>query len=402
MADDIQTFSIGTPNDLIRASLTVDNTTGTVGGSISALENGISVPVVITTATLGAGGAVNVTGATALGSTVGLAFVEGQPTATVSTNILGITTNTTEAVAVCYLKGTRIRAVRDGEQADIEVETLAIGDMVVTASGAVRPVRWLGSRSYAGRFANANPALLPICFKADAFAEGVPSRDLWVSPAHAMFLDGVLVPASALVNGRSVVKAERVESIEYWHVELDSHDVLLAENTPAESYVEDRNRGIFHNAQSFVARDQASVAVAEAEFCAPRVEGGQQVAALRKRIAERAGLSDDAGRLFGDLLGYVDHCDGAIVSGWAQDTLHPDAPVCLDVVVDGEIVALLYADQHRGDLAPAGIGDGCHAFSMALPLAGTVAHRVEVRRSADGRALQGSPILVPAAAARAA
>ncbi|XYD08370.1 Hint domain-containing protein [Methylobacterium sp. NMS12] len=136
-------------------------------------------------------------------------------------------TNPTNPVnnAPCYCTGTRILS----DRGEVAVEALQIGDRVVTVSGAVRPIRWIGTRSFIGRFANTNPAVLPVCVKAGAIADGVPSRDLWVSPDHALYLDDVLIPAEALVNGATIVKAERVESVTYWHVELDSHDVLLAE-----------------------------------------------------------------------------------------------------------------------------------------------------------------------------
>lgn len=398
MADDILNVHIGAAGDLVAADLAIDNTNRTVGANVSLLSGGVQVPVTVTTATLGANGTVNVAGTTAAGATVGIAFTEGATTATVSTNIAGLTTAVTETVIVaCYLRGTHIRVCRDGVDADVAVEALRVGDLAVTASGARRPIRWLGTRSYAGRFAGANPELLPICFKAGALAAGVPVRDLWVSPAHAMVLDGVLIPARALVNGVTVVKADALDSIEYWHVELESHDVLLAEGAPSESYIDDNNRGMFHNADSFRAMYPAA-AVAEPAYCAPRLEGGHRVAAVRRQIDGRAGLDTTADALFGDLRGHVDGCDGFTVRGWAQDTLYPDAPVCLDVMVGGKVVALVYADQHRADLERAGIGEGRHGFEVDLPAAVLAGGIVEIRRAADGRALQGSPCMAPVTA----
>ena len=60
-------------------------------------------------------------------------------------------------------------------------------------------------------------------------------------------LGEVLIPASSLVDGTTIVQ-EHVERFTYWHVELDSHDILLAENLPAESYLEMSNRGFFTDA----------------------------------------------------------------------------------------------------------------------------------------------------------
>ena len=63
-----------------------------------------------------------------------------------------------------------------------------------------------------------------------ALDAGVPHRDLMVSPRHAMFLDGVLVPACALVNGTSIIQVPAMDRVEYFHIELDSHDVILADD----------------------------------------------------------------------------------------------------------------------------------------------------------------------------
>ncbi|MDP4025237.1 Hint domain-containing protein [Methylobacterium sp. NEAU 140] len=288
----------------------------------------------------------------------------------------------------CYCTGTRILTDRGA----VAVEDLAIGDTVVTASGARRPIRWIGTRSYGGRFANANPAVLPVTVRAGALADGVPARDLAVSPDHALFLDGLLVPAELLVNGASITRAERIESVTYWHVELDSHDVLLAEGAPAESYVDDGGRAIFHNAASSRAPCPGA-APAAAAYCAPRVADdgahGYALEAIRRRLAIRAGLPVARARVFGALRGAVEACDGRRVTGWAQDAAHPDGPVCLDVVVDGATVALVYADGYRADLEAAGIGDGCHGFALDLPeaLDGRAPHTVELRRSADATSL---------------
>ncbi|WP_050734681.1 choice-of-anchor tandem repeat GloVer-containing protein [Methylobacterium sp. ARG-1] len=292
--------------------------------------------------------------------------------------------------APCYCTGTRILT----DRGPVAVEDLAIGDRVVTAAGVHRPIRWIGTRSYGGRFANTNPAILPVCVKAGALAEAVPVRDLWVSPDHALFLDGVLVPAELLVNGVSIVKAERVEAVTYWHIELDSHDVLLAEDAPAESFVDDGGRGIFHNAAEHRALyPHAPAWTGTADYCAPRVTDGFALEAIRQRLALRAGLPVAPARRFGELRGQLDLCavgaDGTLrVAGWAWDLAHPDGPVCLDVVVDGAVVGLAYAEAYRADLAASGIGDGRHGFDVTLTLKGVPSgSTVALRRSADGSML---------------
>ncbi len=188
--------------------------------------------------------------------------------------------------ATCYLAGTHI-ATPAGETS---VEALAIGDVVLTASGQQRPVKWIGKRSYAPRFAATAAQLQPVLFRAGSLAENVPHRDLTVSPEHAMFLDGVLVPAYLLLNGSTVVRAPVTGAIEYFHVELDTHDVLLAEGAPSESFVDDDSRLLFQNAAEFAALYPQD-ARKQPGFCAPRVTHGYALEAIRIRLAARGDVA---------------------------------------------------------------------------------------------------------------
>ena len=184
--------------------------------------------------------------------------------------------------AACYCPGTLILTSRG----EMPVEILAIGDTVVTASGEHRPVKWIGRRSYSGRFLANNPNVQPIRFRAGSLEGGLPRRDLLVSPEHAMFLDELLIPARCLLNGSTIVR-DRVERVDYYHVELDSHDVLLAEGAPSESFMDDDSRGMFHNAHEFAMLYPD--ATSPAGFCAPRVEQGAQLEVIRRRLAVMAG-----------------------------------------------------------------------------------------------------------------
>ncbi|MBF0859143.1 hypothetical protein HKD24_07925 [Gluconobacter sp. LMG 31484] len=183
----------------------------------------------------------------------------------------------------CYCPGTLI-ATPGGER---PVEDLKIGDPILTATGKVRPVHWIGRRAYDPLFAYGNRDILPVLIQAGALAEGLPQRDLVISPLHAMFIDGFLIPALHLVNGISIIQIKRPETIRYVHVELESHDLLLAEGAPSESFLDDGSRGMFHNADEYqiLYPDQTQ---RPPQYCAPRLEGGAELAVIHHRLRTRA------------------------------------------------------------------------------------------------------------------
>jgi autotransporter passenger strand-loop-strand repeat protein len=198
------------------------------------------------------------------------------------TDNLGGTFVTLEEGTPCYCRGTLILT----DTGEVPVEDLRIGDRLMTHWGAARPIRWIGTRSYAGRFAAGNKNVLPVRIAAGALDENVPKRDLFVSPLHAMFLDGMLIPAHALVNGTSIVQATQIEQVEYFHLELDFHDVIVAEGALSESFVDDDSRGMFQNAADH-RRLYPDAGRKPAEYCAPIVEDGEELEAVRRRIAGR-------------------------------------------------------------------------------------------------------------------
>jgi hypothetical protein len=184
----------------------------------------------------------------------------------------------------CYCRGTRILTA-DGEMA---VEELAIGDRVVTISGAARPIKWIGRRAFDGRFIAGNLAVLPIRVMAGAIADGVPARDLWVSPGHALAIDGVLVQAEHLINGATIAQPETADEVEYFHIELEAHDIIFADGAPAETYVECDNRGQFHNAGEFAALYPEDRRPGW-QYCAPLLEWySAELTAIRAALFERA------------------------------------------------------------------------------------------------------------------
>ena len=179
----------------------------------------------------------------------------------------------------CFLQGTLIRTP-DGE---VPVETLKAGDLVLTTNGEARPVLWLGRRAVETRFAHPLTAL-PIHIRPDALGRGLPARDLFVSPDHAIFMGGMLIQAGALVNGVTITRHRDLpETFTYYHVELQDHDLIYAEGLPAETFIDNVERETFDNAADFPGRSRPAV-----ELDLPRVKSRRQMPkVLARALAER-------------------------------------------------------------------------------------------------------------------
>jgi hypothetical protein len=186
----------------------------------------------------------------------------------------------------CYAAGTHILT----DRGEVPVQDLRPGDQVVTArTGGTAPVRWIGHRHVDLRRHRTPAGMNPVRIRADAFAPGVPHRDLIMSPDHAVFLDGALISVRHLLNGATIVQ-EAWNEITYYHIELDQHDVLLAEGLAAESFLDVGNRDFFANgpnpARLAAALDPAVAAsIWDAQACAPTLS---DPAALHQTLLQRA------------------------------------------------------------------------------------------------------------------
>ncbi len=147
------------------------------------------------------------------------------------------------ASPICFLPGTRI-ATPNGE---VQIQELAVGDMVTVVSGKARPVRWIGHGKVLATRGRRSPAT-PVIVRKGAFADNVPNADLRVTKAHSFFIDGVLIPVEYLINHRSILWDDWTQEVELYHVELDTHDAILANGAAAETYRDDGNRWLFRNA----------------------------------------------------------------------------------------------------------------------------------------------------------
>jgi hypothetical protein len=143
----------------------------------------------------------------------------------------------------CFLKGTKIRT----ESGDRKIEDLAIGDLLPTMFGGLRPIQWIG-RYPLKKSDPSKPWVkdaLPVQIARSALAPNVPHVDLYVTGGHSLFLDGLLVPVGNLINGTSIRRDERdCDELEYFHIKLESHDVIYAEGAPVDTLLRVDERAV--------------------------------------------------------------------------------------------------------------------------------------------------------------
>ena len=190
-----------------------------------------------------------------------------------------------DAFIACFLAGTLI-ATPTGDR---PVETLAVGDPVLTAGGRTVPVRWVGRRTVVTAF-GPGPKQAPMEIAAGALGSGLPARPLRLTADHALLVDGLLVQAAALVGtaARRLTAAELGERYTVvYHVETEAHDLIVAEGVAAETFLNNVTRRRFDNYAEFEGLYGETGSVI-GEMDVPRVKSARQLPqAIRRRLDER-------------------------------------------------------------------------------------------------------------------
>jgi hypothetical protein len=220
------------------------------------------------------------------------------------------TTITAEtSTIVCYAKGTMIQTMRGL----VRVEKLKLGEMILTVSGKYEPLKWLGFRTVDCKRHSNKAEANPVRIVKHAFGHNQPARDLYLSPLHSIYVDGILIPAIDLVNGVTVLQETR-SKITYFHVELPTHNAIYAEGLTAETYLDDNNRDFFMDSSSgqlvnihaeFSEKqfpDQSSAQIWAAKGFAKVMRDGPQVDAVKERL-----LKSDATMPVEGELAYSEH-----------------------------------------------------------------------------------------------
>jgi hypothetical protein len=282
---------------------------GTFNGTVNAVGDVVSNP------NFGTATATNLddAGFIVLDSGGTLILLSNSPLATEQEIVFSNATFDNSYNVPCFAAGTRIATT----QGEVRVEALREGDVVLLAGGGHAPIRWVGHR-VTNLARHPRPwDVQPVRIVAHAFGPGLPHTDVRLSPDHAVYWDGVLIPIRYLANGATIIQ-ETVEEIIYYHVELAgsggaaTHDVVFAHGLTVESYLDTGNRGVFANGGPVVTMHPDFARDAWEGACAPLVLDGPVMEALRVTLLAQATTLGHALSLDPDLHLVV---DGTIVEG---------------------------------------------------------------------------------------
>ena len=239
------------------------------------------------------------------------------------------------------------------------VDYMAPGDMIVTASNQVLPIKRLIRQVMGG---GGTGGAKCIRLLRGALGEQVPAHDLWLAPQQVLLLDGVPILAGDLLNGVSVLQVDTGDTTILYQVEMETPEILLAEDAPVASF--------------------------SGSMAAPLDSGRPARDAVQRRIAQRVGVVT-SGPASGALRGYLEHCSADRIAGWAVDTLNSTSPVRLSILLDQDVLAEVVASAWRPDLGQAGIGDGRHGFEFrpAQSIPAERLRQVRIIRTVDGAEL---------------
>lgn len=273
------TFEIGDGDTLDLEDPTTGDTPFTAQGDFAGtmIVDGLEVPVLFVAASEWPAGGQLAT----LFPNGGYAIADPRPLSDITVPAtLDFTQLDTTPFTVCFLSGTYI-ATPDGPRA---VESLSIGDAILTDDGDTVPVKWLGRQTVTTRFSARRG--LPVRIAAGALGPNLPARDLCVTQDHALMIDGLLINAGAMVNGTTVTvmdPADLGDTFTVYHVETEGHRVILAEGAATETFIDYVDRARFDNYDEFVTLYGDVPMVAELDR--PRISTARHLPpALRARL----------------------------------------------------------------------------------------------------------------------
>ena len=150
----------------------------------------------------------------------------------------------------CFTRGTDITT----EKGLVKVENLNIGDRVKTKDGSFSTIKWLGRKTVLVEDCQDAIMDYPVKIKTNAFGQSLPSKDIILSPDHALFIDGTLINVGVLAERFSGIERVQPEkNFQYFHIELENHQVIIAEGLQVESLCHTyKDRSNYDNGEEYV------------------------------------------------------------------------------------------------------------------------------------------------------
>ncbi|WP_083480278.1 Hint domain-containing protein [Loktanella sp. 5RATIMAR09] len=156
----------------------------------------------------------------------------------------GCPTTLPEATRVvpCFTPGTLIATPRG----EVAVETLKAGDRILTRDNGIQVINWVGQKRLDFMELKKAPQLRPIVIAAGALGDGMPERDMMVSPTHRMLITShkaelyfgqseILIPAKYMLDLAGVSVSDQ-PYVTYVHMMCDNHEIVLADGAWSESF----------------------------------------------------------------------------------------------------------------------------------------------------------------------
>jgi hypothetical protein len=150
--------------------------------------------------------------------------------------------NIENIVVPCFTPGSMIATPR-GER---RVEDLQLGDRVITRDNGIQDIRWIGARVLQGAELTSAAHLKPILVHQGALGNGLPERDMMLSPNHRVlvandktalyFEDREVLVAAKHLTGLEGVAPVEVSGVAYIHFMCAQHEVVLSDGAWSESY----------------------------------------------------------------------------------------------------------------------------------------------------------------------
>lgn len=197
-------------------------------------------------------------------------------------DIIEVGIDTTFFDVLCFADDTLI-TTPDGPVAVVD---LRANDVVTTVDGGAKRIALIRHRHFRRSAVLHETRLRPVLIAAGALGNGLPHKDLTVSRQHRILVASriaerltrhrqVLLPAIKLVGLPGISIARTITPIDYYHILLDGHDVILANGAPAETLFcgPVTTRALDMDTQDFSAHPQAALGPATMRPARPMPDG---------------------------------------------------------------------------------------------------------------------------------